>query len=67
MNIRDEFFVIDSRNLDAVTESRMYGFAIDETGVFENDNYKKHSGIMRTSCWSPICVACHIRRLVLMR
>ena len=43
-NVKNEFFVIASNCLDEVTASRMYGFAVDETGVFENFNYGMHQG-----------------------
>ena len=36
-NIDKEFFFIDSNNLDSV-KTRFYGYSIQDTGIYEEDN-----------------------------
>lgn len=37
MNIENEFFVIDSDNLDEA-HSRLYGYAVEKQGIYRGDN-----------------------------
>ena len=36
-NVEKKFFFIDSNNLDSV-RTRFYGYSIQDTGIFEEDN-----------------------------
>lgn len=39
-NYKDEFFVIDSDNIESVS-SRLYGYSIQKSGIYDSDNIKE--------------------------
>lgn len=51
-NIQNEFFLIDSTNLDSV-KTRFYGYSIQDTGIYEEDNLdeKAIAGLDGCGCY----------------
>ena len=42
--LNENFFIIDSNNIDHVC-SKIYGFIITDTGIFNNSNFKQYNNI----------------------
>lgn len=36
-NVSEEFFIIDSKSLGSV-KTKLYGYSVQKTGIYENDN-----------------------------
>ena len=48
-NINDEFFLFDSKNLTDI-HSRLYGFSVQDSGIYENENLTREATTQMNGC-----------------